>query len=145
MERDFWSTENAPPKTKNKLLLITVLAKLLAFGMVVNAFGVIIGEHVFDITPHWPFISEKVRPYHIAAFLVYTFGSYITLYTHCFVFIYHCFHAYCQTLLLKAYFKNMSEEYTNKKECQKLLSEEYHSTISCRMRFAIRHHTKLVR
>lgn len=145
MERDFWSTDNVPLEIKNKLLLITVLAKLVVVGMVVNAIGVIIGECVLDITPHWPFISQKVRIYHIAAFLVFTFGSYIVLYTHYLVFTYHCFHVYCQTLLLSVYFKHISEDYTNKRVSRKFLSEEFHSVINRRMRFGIRHHTKLVR
>lgn len=144
MERDFWSTD-VSFTTKHKLYNITMVAKALVISLVLNAIIMTVGQFAFNIYAQWPFVSEKIYPYYIVAFILFTSGAYIVVYSHCLIFSYHCFHAYCQTLLLNEYFKQIASDFSNLTDSQKAMSEDYQVAINRRLMFGIEHHIKLRR
>lgn len=144
MERDFWSTD-VPFTTKHKLHSVTMVAKALVGFLISNAIIMTVGQFYFNIYAQWPFISEKMYPYYIVTFILFASGAYVVVYAHCLIFSYHCFHAYCQTLLLNEYFKQIATGFSNLTDHQKVISKDYQVAINSRLPIGIKHHIKLKR
>lgn len=106
MKIDFWSID-VPLGCKQELDDAFLIIKLGLAALILNLTVVSTGRYICDIFPHWPFISNKLYPYYVAASVLHTYGAYIIAYTHCLIYAYPSFHIYCQILLLSEYFKQL--------------------------------------
>lgn len=136
MEMDFWSVD-VPFSCKKKLAYIFQLIKLGCLIAVLNLVFVVTLQFITHIYVHWPFISSKMYPCYIAATALYTFGSFITIYTHCIIYCYMSFHTYCQMLLLNEYYKQLRSSSSQNRSIAVSLTDY--------IVFGIKQYTKLVR
>lgn len=144
MERYFWSIENIPLNAKNNLVMVTIIMNAVIIFHLLYAVCLGIGQFILDIFPKWPFIPGKVYPYYKIAYMVFISGLFACIYAHTLIFMYHCYHTYCQTLLLSEYIKRMDKDLSNLKDI-KAVSRIYQSTINNRMLFGIKQHLRLMR
>lgn len=145
MERDFWSTENVPIDIKKSLIIKSILMKLVVFTLVMYAITMCSGQLILNIFPKWPFITDQIYPFYIIAYTIYAVGEFVVVYTHCLIYMYHCYHAYCQTFLLSEYFKRMAKDFSKMTNQKKINSKLYQAAMYNRMLFGIKQHERLVR
>lgn len=145
MERDFWSTEDVPLNIKKNIMIVTILMNLIVFGQVGWAIGMSCGQIILNIFPQWPFMPDKIYPYYMTAYIIFVLGEFVVIYTHSLIFMYHCYHSYCQALLLGAYIKRMAQDFSGTNVYKKAVSKKYQSAINNRMLFGIQQHITIVR
>lgn len=145
MKRDFWSTENLPADVSIIIVIVTILLKFVVIGFILFAIAMCVAQFVLNVFPKWPFISEGMYPYYKVAYIIFALGEFIVIYNHTLIFMYHCYHSFCQTLILKYYIKQMAEDFPNLNDFEKEISTEYQAAVYSRMLFGIHQHVRLVR
>lgn len=142
MEEDFWSTDTSF-SSKHEMISVIKFMKFIIVIFVINIIVVTCVQILTDVAPHWPFIPEDLYPYFVATTCLHICGLLMICYTHCSIFSYQCFHAYCQALLLIEYFKQIASDLSE--DSKEYVSERDQSIINERILFGFKQCTKLIR
>lgn len=143
MASDFWSTEDLRDK-----YILNLVTKMMKFGVIVLViYALVVSgiQFILNEYPRWPFIPEEVYTYYKMAFAVMVLGEYVIVYTHTLIFLYHCYHAFCQALLLSMYIERMPENFSKISDNQKWISERYQTAINNALLVGIHQHMRLAR